>query len=154
MYGMEAYAFTACAVTSLSKYFLLFLCNPQVHDKYWTLLFFNELVTKYTTSILILTRTMLKIVTRVRACEMVTCDEYGDNKATDQSRGCLLSVGCRSSVPQVVSGCPNNKSNMPEVPAGTGAPKLPSRKRGAGPGEQHDYFPKKACWGILTSQGR
>ncbi|XP_003977386.1 ankyrin repeat and SOCS box protein 5-like [Takifugu rubripes] len=42
---------------------------------------------------------------------------------------------------------------MPEVPSGAGAPKLPSRKRVAGPAEQHDYFPKKACWGILTSQG-
>lgn len=33
----------------------------------------------------LLTRTMLKIVTRERACDIVTCVEYGDNKATDQS---------------------------------------------------------------------
>lgn len=33
----------------------------------------------------LLTHTMLKIITRVRACDMVTCAEHSDNKAADQS---------------------------------------------------------------------
>ena len=42
---------------------------------------------------------------------------------------------------------------MPEVP--TAAPEV-SRKRGAQPGPLPEHVPerKKACWGILTSQGR
>lgn len=47
-------------------------------------------VTKYTAGFNsmdppLLTHTMLKIITRVRACDRVTCAEHSNNKAADQS---------------------------------------------------------------------
>ncbi|XP_035492955.2 ankyrin repeat and SOCS box protein 5 isoform X2 [Scophthalmus maximus] len=48
--------------------------------------------------------------------------------------------------------CHRSRGNMPDVPPG--APEV-SRKRGAGSGPPPEHGPerKKACWGILTSQG-
>lgn len=92
---------------------------------------------------------------------MVMCVEHNNNKAV-QPIGSLRSLSAElqlSSAAAVgVTGAvnawdPSVGGNMPEVPRG--APQM-SRKRGAEPGPlpEHVAERKKACWGILTSQGR